>query len=113
MPRSADQRSSTLRRFRKADLLLRRGRFAMRACSYCSSRDLLCVVFETSEHCAECYRTHRRCELASPMAKVKRLASKAEKLRKQRIKAEMKAIRLRKQERALYKKMRELGDRED
>jgi hypothetical protein len=47
------------------------------------------------------------------MAKVKRLASKAEKLREQRIEAETKAIRLRKQERALYKKMRELGDRED
>jgi hypothetical protein len=47
------------------------------------------------------------------MAKVKRLAFKAEKLREQRIEAETKAIRLRKQERALYKKMRELGNRED
>jgi hypothetical protein len=96
MPRSADQRSSTLCRFRKADLLLRRGRFAMRACSHCSSRNLLYIVFETSEHCAECYRIHRRCELASPMAEVERLAFKAEKFREQRIEAETKAIRLRK-----------------
>jgi hypothetical protein len=47
------------------------------------------------------------------MAKVKRLASKAEKLREQRIEAETKAIRLRKQKRALYKKIRKLGDRKD
>jgi hypothetical protein len=47
------------------------------------------------------------------MAEVERLALKAEKLREQRLEAERKAIRLRSQERALYKKMRELGDRED
>jgi hypothetical protein len=47
------------------------------------------------------------------MAEIERLAFKAEKLREQRIEAETKAIRLRKQERALYKKIRELSDRKD
>jgi ABC-type phosphate transport system auxiliary subunit len=72
---------------------------------------------EASDHCVEYYRTHRQCELASPMAEVERLNSKAEALRKQRIEviveAQRKALRLRKQERALIKKMRELGARED
>jgi hypothetical protein len=66
----------------------------MRAYSYCSSRNLFYIVSETSEHYAEYYRIYRRCELASPMAEVKRLAFKAEKLREQRIEAETKAIRL-------------------
>jgi hypothetical protein len=47
------------------------------------------------------------------MAEVERLATKAEALREQRLEIERKAIRLRKQERALYKKMRELGDRKN
>src|SRR5450432_2411206 len=85
----------------------------MRPCFSCVSRGLLCSVSEASDHCVEYYRTHRRYELASPMAEVERLALKAEKLREQRLEAERKAIRLRTQERALYKKMRELGDREN
>jgi hypothetical protein len=47
------------------------------------------------------------------MAEVKRLGAKVNTLREQRLKTERKAIRLRKQERTLIKKIRELGDRED
>jgi hypothetical protein len=47
------------------------------------------------------------------MAEVERLGAKTDALREQCLKAERKIIRLRKQARALYKKMRELGDRED
>jgi hypothetical protein len=76
-------------------------------------RGLLCQTSEASDHYVECYRTHRRYELASPMVEVERLGAKVDTLREQRLEAERKAIRLRKQERALIKKMRELGNRED
>jgi hypothetical protein len=68
---------------------------------------------EAFDYYIECYRTHRQCELASPMAEVERLNSKAEVLRERRLEAERTAIRLRKQEKALYRKMRELGAREE
>jgi hypothetical protein len=51
--------------------------------------------------------------LASPITEIKRLGARVDTLREQRLEAERKAIRLRKQERALIKKIRELGDRED
>jgi phage shock protein A len=47
------------------------------------------------------------------MAEIKRLSSKAEVLRERRLEAERTAIRLRKQEKALHRKMRELGAREE
>jgi hypothetical protein len=47
------------------------------------------------------------------MAEIKRLGAKIDTLREQRLKAERKAIRLRKQKKALIKKMRELDDREN
>jgi phage shock protein A len=47
------------------------------------------------------------------MAEIKRLETKADALREQNLEAERKAIRLRKQARALYKKIRELGNREN
>jgi hypothetical protein len=47
------------------------------------------------------------------MAEVDRLGEKEEKLRSERLALEVKVLRLRKQERMLRKKMRELGDREE
>jgi hypothetical protein len=47
------------------------------------------------------------------MAEVDRLSEKEEKLRSERLTLEVKVLRLRKQERILRKKMRELGDREE
>jgi hypothetical protein len=105
--------TSTQRRYRKADSFERRTAFAMRPCSACVSRGLTCLVTADSEHCVECYRSHRRCELTSPMAEVDRLGEKEEKLRSEALALESKVLRLRKQARALRKKMRELGDREE
>jgi glycine/D-amino acid oxidase-like deaminating enzyme len=85
----------------------------MRPCSACVTRRILCQISEASDHCVECYRTHRQCELTSPIAEVERLSSKAEVLRERRLEAERTAIRLRKQEKALHRKMRELGAREE
>jgi hypothetical protein len=85
----------------------------MRPYSACVSRDLTCLVTPELEHCIECYRSYRRCELASPIAEVDRLSEKEEKLRSERLALEVKVLRLRKQERMLRKKMRELGDREE
>jgi hypothetical protein len=47
------------------------------------------------------------------MAEVDRLGKKEEKLRSERLVLEAKVLRLRKQERMLRKKIRELGDREE
>jgi hypothetical protein len=47
------------------------------------------------------------------MAEIDRLADQAEKARQEWLEAEMKAIRLRKKMRALQKRMRILGDREE
>jgi hypothetical protein len=47
------------------------------------------------------------------MAEINRLGEKEEKLRSERLAFEVKVLRIRKQERALRKKMRELGDREE
>jgi hypothetical protein len=104
---------STVRRSRKADSLLRASFLAMRPCSSCVSRGLTCSVTDASDSCVECYRSHRRCELASPIAEVKRLASQKAKLEEQILEAEAKALRLRRQKRAIQKKMRSLGDREE
>jgi hypothetical protein len=46
------------------------------------------------------------------MAEVERLASQKAKLEEQILEAEAKALRLRRQKRAIQKKMRSLGDRE-
>jgi hypothetical protein len=105
--------TSTQRRHRKADSFKRRTTFAIRPYSACVSRGLTYLVTTDSEHCVECYRSHRRCKLASPIAEVNRLGEKEEKLRSEALALESKVLRLRKQARALRKKMRELGDREE
>jgi hypothetical protein len=64
------------------------------------------------ERCEQCYRFNRRCDLASPWAEDDRLQRKEEELREQRLEAEMKAARLRKQERQLQKKRKALWERE-
>jgi hypothetical protein len=85
----------------------------MRPCSACVSRYILYSISEASDSCVEYNRTYRRYKLASPIAEVERLAFKAEDLREQALEAERKALRLRKQARVLYKKMRDLGTREE
>jgi hypothetical protein len=53
----------------------------MRFYFVCVSRYIFYFIFEASDSCVEYNRTYRRCKLASPMAEVERLASKAEDLR--------------------------------
>jgi hypothetical protein len=110
MPRRGP--SSTVRRSRKADSLLRASYLAIRPYSSYASRGLTCSITDAFDFCVECYRSHRRCELASPMAEVKRLASQKAKLEEQILEAKAKALRLRRQKRVIQKKMRSLGDRE-
>jgi hypothetical protein len=104
--------SSTSRRHRLADKILACGTFVMRSYSYCASSGSACVLSEISEKCSQCHRFDRSCDLASPWPEVHRLLEQRDKLREQRIEAEAKAVRLRKQERQLFKKARALGDRE-
>jgi hypothetical protein len=53
----------------------------MRPYSAYISRHILYFISEASDSYVEYNRTYRRCELASPIAEVERLASKAEDLR--------------------------------
>jgi hypothetical protein len=85
----------------------------MRACSYCVSRSALCVLSPGSEHCEQCVRSNRRCELAAPVVEMERLADRDEKLSKEVLELEAKALRLRRERRKVRQKMRALGAREE
>src|SRR5450755_435002 len=106
--------SSTLRRAQRADFLLRTGTVAMRPCQHCLSRFLLCVVSKHSDHCEECVRHYRQCDLAPPnYSELEKLSQQERKLYREAQEAKAKAIRLSKQRRALIKRMKEIGQRED
>lgn len=105
--------SSTLRRHRNADKLLSTGVIVMRSCSHCVRASALCVLSPSSEKCEQCYRFNRPCDLASPWTEVDRLLKQSEQLQAKALEAEAKAHRLRKQRRAILKKVRALGDQEE
>src|SRR5450755_2831532 len=92
----------------------------MRPCSQCVSRNLLCVVSASSDHCEQCARTHRQCELAPPAeAIIKRLSREEDRIlnqiqekRRVALKTDAAVTRLRKQRRAVQKKLRDLRDKE-
>lgn len=110
MPRRT---TSLQRRHLLANRILLIGLAVMRPCSHCVSFGLLCVMSDDSEHCAECVRTHRWCELAPPSSSEwERLHSQEQKLAEEALAAEAKTIRLRKQRRLIQKKLRDMGDRE-
>jgi hypothetical protein len=105
--------STVQRRNLFADSILQFGFIVMRPCSYCVSRDYLCVMSDKSEHCEQCVRKHRHCELAPPAdGVVERLTVQSLRLQEEALAAEAKAIRLRKQRRIVQKKLRDLGDKE-
>jgi hypothetical protein len=112
MPSKKRPGSSTHRRHNFADRILLEGFIAMRPCAACVSSGALCVLSSRDERCEQCYRFNRSCELASPWAEDDRLKQKEEKLREERLKAESEAVRLRKQERLVQKKRRQLWERE-
>jgi uncharacterized protein (DUF3084 family) len=84
----------------------------MRPCTSYVSHGTLCVLFSIDERCEQCYRSQRSYELASPWSEFDKLHKEKEKIRQQRLKAKLKAVRLRKQERALQKRLKALSDRE-
>jgi hypothetical protein len=110
MPRLS---SSTQRRHRLADKILCLGTITMRPCASCTRLGVLCVTSTAHESCEQCLRSTRRYDLASPLAEVKRIFKKTEKLQAEALEAEAKAYRLRKQRRTLLKKIRELGARKE
>jgi hypothetical protein len=112
MPSRLRPTSSSTRRHRRADLLLSFGTFAMRPCAFCTSRGVLCVVSALDDRCEQCMRNQRRCELAPPWEKCERLVKQSEKLQTEALKAEVKAIRLRRQRRSVLKKLKEIDARE-
>jgi hypothetical protein len=105
--------SSTLRRYLKADRFLFSGLIVMRACFYCRIHNFLCVMALKSLHCERCFRSYLKCKLAPPDAKAERLFKEKERLAFEIAAAYAKISRLRKQYRAVMKKLRDLGSRED
>ena len=85
----------------------------MRPCSSCTRLGVSCITSPAHESCEQCLRSSRVCDLAAPLAEMERIFKKAEKMQAEALEAEAKAHRLRKQRRALLKKMRELGAREE
>jgi hypothetical protein len=63
------------------------------------------MISSHSEKCEQCYRFNRPYDLATSWSEVDRLLEKRDKLREERLAAKAKAIRLRKQERQLLKKV--------
>jgi hypothetical protein len=105
--------NSTSRRYKRADRILCAGVLTMRPCASCVSHGTLCVLSSIDERCEQCYRSQRSCELASPWSEFDKLYKEKEKIRQQRLEAKLKAVRLRKQKRALQKRLKALGDREE
>ena len=85
----------------------------MRPCQSCVSRGLLCVVSDMSEHCEQCFRVKRSCELAPPDAEMERLLRQKKELFDKAMEAKAKATRFAKQHRLVVRKLRELDRREE
>jgi hypothetical protein len=84
---------STIRYFRRADRLFFSFSIIMRPCRSCVSRDFLCVVSELSEHCEQCFRSKRSCELAFPDIEIERLLRQKKELFDKAMETKVKATR--------------------
>jgi hypothetical protein len=105
--------TNTQRRYEKADRILVTSIFIIRPCSYYISAYTDYILSDLSAKYEQYYRFNRFYNLAPPWGEVERLINKKEKLRSEARVLEAKIFRLRKQARALRKKMRELGDQEN
>jgi len=85
----------------------------MRACFFCRTHNFLCVIAPESPYYERYFRSHLKCELTPSDAKAERLFKKKERLASEIAAAYAKITRLRKQHRAVIKKLRDLGSRED
>jgi hypothetical protein len=88
--------NSTSRRYKRADRILCAGVLTMRPCASCVSYDTLCMLSSLDECCEQYYRNQRSYELASLWSEFDKLYKEKEKVRQQRLKTELKAVRLRK-----------------
>jgi hypothetical protein len=104
---------NTQRRHRFVDKILRLGTIAIRPYAFYTRLGILYITSAAYKFCEQCLRSTRSCDLTSPLAEVKRIFKKTEKLQAEALEAEAKAYRLRKQRRMLLKKMRELGARKE
>ncbi len=113
MPKNTKLSSSTKRRHATADHIALIGTERMRKCTRCAVDGAPCIVSELSDSCERCYRTHRSCELSAPWSEVQKVLAQSDKLDEQILESQAKILRLRKQKRALVKKLKELGAREE
>jgi hypothetical protein len=104
---------SILRRHLKADRLLFSDFIVMRACSFYRIHNFLCVVTPESSYCERYFRSYLKCELAFLDAKTERFLKEKERLASEIAAVYTKITRFRKQYRAVIKKLRDLGNRED
>jgi hypothetical protein len=104
---------SILRRHLKADRLLSFSLIIMRAYSYCRIHNFFYIVTPESLHCERYFRFYLKCELAPPDAKTERFFKEKERLAFEIAAVYTKISRLRKQYRAIMKKLRDLGSREN
>jgi hypothetical protein len=107
MPRRT---SSTLRRYLKANRFLFSGLIVMRACFFYRVYNFFCVIAPESFYYERYFRSNLKCELASLNAKAERLLKKKERLASEIAAIYAKTIRLRKQYRAVIKKLRNLDN---
>jgi hypothetical protein len=105
--------SNILRRHFKANRLLSSGLIVMRACSFYRIYNFLYVIAPESFYCERYFRSYLKCELAPPDAKIERLFKEKERLTFEIAVIYTKISRLRKQYRAVIKKLRDLGSREN
>jgi hypothetical protein len=85
----------------------------MRPCFYYSIRGYLYVFSFKSAHYKRYFRVNRQCELAPSDAEIERFYKEAKKLFDGAKKARVKAVYLIKQRRIIFKRFRDLSDRED
>jgi tRNA(Ile)-lysidine synthase TilS/MesJ len=85
----------------------------MRACSFYRIHNFLYIITPESPYCERYFRSYLKYELAPPDAKAERLFKKKKRLISKIAVTYIKISRLRKQHRAVMKKLRDLDSREN
>jgi type I site-specific restriction endonuclease len=84
----------------------------MRPCASYTAQGCPYVLSPLDDRCEQYIRMLRVCDLASPHAEYQRLATESARLQDEALRAEAKAARLRRQRRALLKRLHALDARE-
>jgi hypothetical protein len=85
----------------------------MRAYSFCRTYNFFCMIAPESSYCERYFYSYLECELALPDAKAERLFKEKKRFIFEIAVIYAKTFRFRKQYRAVIKKLRDLGNRED